>query len=61
MYICFLFCLPKDVHGFFAPHCTLVWEGTAVQGTQQLSNLFSMLPPTKHVITSLDAHCVGKI
>ena len=33
----------------------MVWEGNSVTGSH-LSQLFSMLPPTKHTLTSVDTH-----
>ena len=34
----------------------MVWEGNSVTGSQQLTHLFSVLPPTKHTLTSIDTH-----
>lgn len=36
----------------------LVWEGTAVQGSDQCRQLFEMLPSSKHTIASFDVHPV---
>ena len=46
----------QDLARFFSPTSLVVWEGNSVKGSQQLSHLFSMLPPTKHILTSIDTH-----
>ena len=46
----------QDLARFFSPTSLVVWEGNSVKGSQQLSHLFSMLPPTKHTLTSVDTH-----
>jgi hypothetical protein len=46
----------QDLPRFFSPSSLVVWEGNSVTGSQQLSHLFSMLPPTKHSLTSCDTH-----
>lgn len=47
----------QELHRFFGPHCTLVWDGTAVQSSQ-IASLFKHLPPTKHEILSLDVQVI---
>ena len=37
----------------------VVWEGNSVTGSQQLTHLFSVLPPTKHTLTSIDCHPIS--
>ena len=47
---------PQDLPRFFSPTAAVVWEGNSVTGSQQLTHLFSVLPPTKHTLTSIDSH-----
>ena len=48
--------VPQDLPRFFSPTAVVVWEGNSVTGSQQLTHLFSVLPPTKHTLTSIDSH-----
>ena len=46
----------QDLPRFFSPSAVVVWEGNSVTGSAQLTHLFSVLPPTKHTLTSIDCH-----
>jgi hypothetical protein len=58
LFLSVLFVCSQDLHRFFLPQSVLVWEGTAVQGSDQCRQLFEMLPSSKHTIASFDVQPV---